>query len=78
MNNPVVSYDDLLAKGKKRKEQQIKAMHKSLLTSIYNAGGSVAYFSEYQDLRTTTVMELIELLAPNGIRFIFRKRRSKT
>jgi hypothetical protein len=46
-------------------------MHRSLILSVEEAGGSAASFSTWQLLEEMSVAELLILLGINNIRFVF-------
>ena len=53
-------------------EKNVKAMHKSLLKAVYEAGGVPDEFS-YEKIKDMPLSDLMEMLATNGIRFIYNK-----
>jgi len=61
-----------------RPELRTKAlkMHKSLLSAVDKAGGSGASFS-WDKLEHLSVVDLMDQLGTNGIRFIYRKPKRK-
>jgi len=48
-------------------------MIKSLISSVDKAGGSASTI--FSKLDTMTVKELIEILAPNGVRFTIKNKK---